>query len=78
MTARKKKTIPNVDPDFLEKEKASLTRNNRHVIYFNDKEKAAIDEYCRRFKISSKSSMFRQTIMEHVLEMLSENHPTLF
>ena len=46
MSARKKKQIPNVDPDFLEKQKASLVRTHRQVIYFNEKEMNAIDEYC--------------------------------
>lgn len=75
---KKKKTIPNVDPEFIERHKASLIRKNRQVLYFNEKEIAAIDEYCRRFKISSKSSLYRQIIMEHILEQLDENHPTLF
>lgn len=78
MCARKKKTIPNVDPDFLEKQKAALVRTHRQVIYFNEKEMNAIDEYCRHFKVSSKSSMLRQAIIERVLSDLDENHPTLF
>ena len=78
MSARKKKQIPNVDPDFLEKQKASLVRTHRQVIYFNEKEMNAIDEYCRRFKVSSKSSMLRQAIIERVLTGLDESHPTLF
>lgn len=53
-------------------------RNQRQVILFNEKEMAAIDEYCRLFKVSSKSALFRQAIMERVLEGLDENHPTLF
>lgn len=75
---RKKKNIPNVDPDFLEKQKASLVRTHRQVLYFNDKEMAAIDEFCRRFKVTSKSAVFRQAIMKQILEQLEENHPTLF
>lgn len=78
MCARKKKPIPNVDPDFLEKQKAALVRNHRQVIYFNEKEMNAIDEYCRRFKVRSKSSMLRQAIIERVLSDMDENHPTLF
>ena len=41
--ARRKK-IPGVDPAYLEKQKALLLRKNRHVLYFNDSEMAAIDE----------------------------------
>lgn len=78
MSARKKKSIPNVDPDFLERQKASLVRTHRQVIYFNEKEMNAIDEYCRLFKVSSKSAMLRQAVIERVLSGLDENHPTLF
>ena len=78
MCARKKKTMPAVDPDFLEKQKASLVRSHRQVILLNEKEMAAIDEYCRLFKVSSKSAFLRQAIMERVLEGLDEKHPTLF
>lgn len=78
MSARKKKNIPNVDPGFLEKQKAALVRNHRQVILFNEKEMNAIDEYCRVFKVSSKSAMLRQAVMERVLAGLDENHPTLF
>ena len=75
---RKKKTPTYVDPDYLNKQKAALRRTHRHVIYLNDRELAAIDEYCRQFKVKHKSSMFRQAIMERVLTILDENHPTLF
>lgn len=76
--AGKKKNTLKVDPDFLEKQKASLVRTHRQVLYFNDKEMAAIEEYCRRFKVSSRSSMYRKAIMKQILEQLEENHPTLF
>ena len=46
--ARKKK-IKGVDPAYLEKQKASLLRKNRQVLYLNDKEVSAIDEYCSVF-----------------------------
>ena len=78
MSARKKKTIPNVDPGFLEKQKAALVRSHRQVLYFNENEMNAIDEYCRRFKVSSRAAMLRQAIIERVLSDLDENHPTLF
>ncbi|MBR1576377.1 MAG: hypothetical protein IJ654_08025 [Bacteroidales bacterium] len=78
MSARKKQILPNVDPDFLEKQKAALVRTHRQVLYFNEKEMNAIEEYCRRFKVRSRSSMLRQAIIERVLSDLDENHPTLF
>ena len=74
----RKKTKQRIDPDFLRREKESLIRKNRQVIYLNDKEMAAISEYCSRFKVNTKSVLFRQAIMEKVLKELDENHPTLF
>ncbi len=67
-----------VSPDFLSREKKSLIRKNRQVIYLNDKEMAAINEYCSRFKVNTKSVLFRQAIMEKVLKDLGSNPPTLF
>ena len=76
--AKKKIKNKNVDPEYLEKQRASLRRVYRKSVLFNEKEKAAIEEYCRLFKISSKSALIRQSVMERVLSALDENHPTLF
>jgi hypothetical protein len=74
----RKNRIPGVDPAYLEKQRAMLLRKNRHVLYFNDSEMAAIDEYCSRFKVHAKSVLFREAIMNKILTELEENHPTLF
>ena len=70
--------IPGVDPAYLEKQKQMLLRRNRYVLLFNDSEMAAIDEYCKRFQVHTKSALFREAIMDKVLSELEENHPTLF
>ena len=72
------KHIPGVDPAYLEKQKEMLLRKNRYMLYFNDSEMAAIDEYCSRFKVHAKATLFREAIMSKVLSELEENHPTLF
>ena len=41
MAAKKKATI-GIDPEYLKKQKASLVRRHRQVIYLNDSEMAAI------------------------------------
>ena len=74
----KKRKIAGVDPAYLEKQKAALLRKNRYVLYFNDREMAAIDEYCTRFKVHAKASLFREAILSKLLAELEENHPTLF
>ena len=77
MMARKKK-IAGVDPAYLQKQREMLLRHNRHVLLFNDSEMAAIDEYCSRFGVQSRSALLREAIMSKVLSALEENHPTLF
>ena len=75
--ARKPK-IPGVDPAYLEKQKEALLRKNRYVLYLNDSEMAAVNEYCTRFKVHAKAALFREAIMSKILSELEENHPTLF
>ena len=75
---KRSKKHQNVDPAYLERQKESLRRKHRKTVLFNDRELAAIDEYCKKFKVSSRSAIIRQATMERVLKALEENHPTLF
>lgn len=77
--AKKKKTVSaGVDPEYLKKQKASLVRRHRQVIYLNDSELAAINQYCDKFRVGTKAVLYREAIMEKVLSELDDNHPTLF
>lgn len=76
--AKRKKMPSGVDPEYLKKQKASLVRKHRQVIYLNDSEMAAIRQYCDKFKVGTKAVLFREAIMEKVLTELEDNHPTLF
>lgn len=76
--ARKKKSTSAVDPEYLRKQKASMLRSNRQVLYFNDSELDAVNAYCRKFRIHSKSALLREIIMERIISELEDNHPTLF
>jgi len=76
--AKKRKSVSAVDPEYLKKQKASLVRKHRQVIYLNDSEMAAISEYCRRFNVSTRAVLFREAVMEKILSGLSDSHPTLF
>lgn len=75
---RKSSKSSSVDPSYLDRQKDSLKRKYRKTTLFNEQELAAIDEYCRRFKVSSRSALVREALMERVLKSLEENHPTLF
>ena len=76
--AKKTKKNISIDPEYLKKQKASLVRRHRQVIYLNDSEMAAIRQYCEKFRIDTKSVLFRKAIMEKILKELDDNHPTLF
>jgi hypothetical protein len=78
LAKRKKKKMTPPAPDAFEKQRKALRRTHRQVIYLNDSELAAVKEYCRRFGLKGRSSIFRQATMERVLEELDESHPTLF
>ena len=78
MTRKRKAVSAGVDPEYLEKQRKALLRKHRYVIYLNDNELSVIDEYCTRFKVSSKSALCREAVMSKLLNELEENHPTLF
>lgn len=75
--AKKKKPV-SVDPDYLKKQKAALVRRHRQVIYLNDSEMAAIDQFCEKFRVGARAALYREAIMEKILKELDDNHPTLF
>ncbi|MBO5419082.1 MAG: hypothetical protein J6A22_03260 [Bacteroidales bacterium] len=78
MAKKNKNILPEVDPEYLRKQKASLVRTHRQVIYLNDSELAAINAYCEKFRVGTKSVLIREAVMEKVLKELDDNHPTLF
>ena len=78
MARRNKNRIQGVDPDYLKKQKSSLVRRHRQVIYLNDSEMEAIGNYCEKFRVNKKSCLYREAVMEKVLKELQDNHPTLF
>ncbi len=58
--------------------KSSLKRNHRTAFLLNDKEKEAIDSYCKKNKIKNKSKFMRETLLRTVMEHFLEDYPTLF
>ncbi|MCF0178377.1 MAG: hypothetical protein HUJ90_07085 [Bacteroidales bacterium] len=75
----RKKTEKGATPvDFIRKEKSKLLRRHRKVILFNDKELAAINNYCSKYGIKSRSSFIRNVVISHILVDMDQNYPTLF
>ncbi len=76
--ARKKQSSSAPASEYLKMRKASLRRTHRQVIYLNDKELAVVKEYCDRFGVKERSTIFREAAMERILAQLDDSHPTLF
>lgn len=76
--ARKKQSVSASSTDYVKMHSASLRRVHRQVIYLNDKEMAAVKEYCDRFGVKERSTIFREATMERILSQLDDSHPTLF
>ena len=55
-----------------------LRRTFRKTILFNSKEVEAVNRYCEKYGIRSKSAFFRNVIISHILEQTSANYPKLF
>lgn len=55
-----------------------LVRTNRVGIVINEKEREALEAYCRKYKIENKSKFIRETIFKHIIERFLTDYPTLF
>lgn len=75
---KKSRSARRPDPDYIARQKQALRRTHRQVIYLNDAEKAAVEEYCSKFGVKAASTLFRQATMSFILSQMDENHPTLF
>ena len=76
--AKKTNKKVSIDPEYLKQQTESMVRRHRQVIYLNDSEIAAVRQYCDKFRVGTKSVLFRKAIMEKILKELDDNHPTLF
>jgi len=57
---------------------SSLRRTNKATFLLNEKEKEAIELYCRKNKIRNKSKFMREALMRIVMDHFIEDYPTLF
>ena len=73
-----KKKKDSISVDALRNRNAKLRRTYRKTILFNDKEKAAIDGYCKKYGIKSKSAFIRNAVISHILVDMDQNYPSLF
>lgn len=56
----------------------STARRHRQTIYLNDNEMAAVRMYCERYRVSSRSALFREAVMKTIISVIDDSQPTLF
>jgi hypothetical protein len=55
-----------------------LLRKHKTTILFNEKEKKAIDEYCKKYGIRNRSKFIREMVISNVIRKFETDYPTLF
>ncbi|SMO86317.1 hypothetical protein SAMN06265379_110121 [Saccharicrinis carchari] len=55
-----------------------LRRTHQVTVLLNEKEKEAIDSYCKKYNITNKSKFIRETIIRQVMDTFLTDYPTLF
>ena len=61
-----------------QRDKERLQRRHRQVIYLNDDEWAAVRLYAEKFKVGSRSALFRESVLMRIMSVLDDCQPTLF
>ncbi len=56
----------------------ALRRKHRATFLLNDKERDAVNVYCKKYKIGNKSKFMREAVMRVVMEQFLDDYPTLF
>ncbi|MDR2928397.1 MAG: hypothetical protein LBV41_09415 [Cytophagaceae bacterium] len=55
-----------------------LKRTHRVTLLLNDKENEAVDAYCKKYMIESKTAFMRELILRTVMERFMDDYPSLF
>ncbi len=55
-----------------------LRRTHKIQVELNDYEMLALDNYCKKFKVSNRAKLVREALFTKVLGDFDDNYPTLF
>ena len=73
-----KKNNKKQDTKTLKVKNEVLKRIHSTTFLLNDKEKEALESYCKKYKVKNKSRFFRETIMKIIIERFINDYPKLF
>ena len=55
-----------------------LSRTHKISIALNDYEAAALDKYCKKYKLKNRTKLVRETLFTRIFTAFNSNPPTLF
>jgi len=55
-----------------------LLRKHKMNFLFNDMEKKALENYCKKYKIDNRSKFMREAIVTAILQQFDKDYPSLF
>ena len=58
--------------------KNEMLRKNKQSFCFNDLEKDALDNYCKKYNIRNKSKFIREAVITNILKQFDQDYPSLF
>jgi hypothetical protein len=58
--------------------KEKIKRTTTFTLRLNEREAKALNIYCKRYRVSSKSDFMRRTIMQAIVVRFDADHPSLW
>ncbi|MCQ2051108.1 MAG: hypothetical protein MJY74_02760 [Bacteroidaceae bacterium] len=55
-----------------------MARDKKLTVLLNEKELRLIEDYLKKYKISSRSKWIRETLILFILQKMEQDYPTLF
>jgi len=60
------------------KKTEKLVRKHKISVALNDRELVVLNKYLKKYKISNKNKLIRQTLFKHILEEFDKDYPSIF
>ncbi|MEA3450677.1 MAG: hypothetical protein U9Q83_02095 [Bacteroidota bacterium] len=60
------------------KKKEKLIRKHKISVALNDRELVVLNKYLKKYKVTNKNELIRQTLFKHILEEFDKDYPSIF
>ena len=56
----------------------SMKRTHKKTVTLNEREIAALNEYCKKYRVKNQSKFIRDAVFNNIFKTYSDDYPTLF